>query len=370
MGDPVADLRAARAELSAVEARIDEHGEDAVRRVAKAHDAVLRLLDSYLGSATGTGDFEAYVRFQEEFVELVEGLPEDLPEREAFEAANETVDQRRLSEDDFERARSQLAPAAEVAGLLDEREDARERVREARRQLTDRLDELDERVEDLERLLELGEADLDAPTEELREPVEAYNEAVTDAFEEFRREESARDLLAFVAETAAFPLVDYEEPPAELRTYVENHEAGTEPVPTLLTYADYSESKRAHYVDDPDALRTNVAVHRTYLERLDAEPLTVSWPPPPTGRLSYRARELVSAVARFADEPVVARARELRTLTDDPERYERLRTAAAAEAELTEDERERLAAGDVEAELAEAREERERLRDALDDDGA
>lgn len=365
MGEPVADLRDARAELADVEARIADHGEAAVDRVADAYDEATALLDQYLGSATGTGDFEAYVRFQEEFVQLVEDLPDDLPARDAFEAASETVEQRRLSESDFAAARSQLAPAAEIAGLVSEREQARRAVTDARRRVDRRLDEVESRIEELERLRTLGDADLDAPVAELREPIEAYNDAVTDAFATFRREESAREVLEFVAATEAFPLVAFRPPPDDLLTYVHEHEAGTEPIPQLLEYADFTASKRAHYVADPDALRTHVSVHRTYLERLDGDPLTVAWPPAQAGELAFRARELVSAVARFADEDVVAKARAVGRLTDDRERYERLRTAAEARVELTDAERDRLKTGAIEDDLAEARAERDRLREAL-----
>ncbi|ELK47468.1 hypothetical protein D320_20269, partial [Haloferax sp. BAB-2207] len=48
------------------------------------------------------------------------------------------------------------------------------------------------------------------------------------------------------------------------------------------------------------------------------------------------------------------------------ESYDRLRDAAVARAELTEDQRERLQRGVVEEELADAREERERVADCLD----
>jgi len=176
----------------------------------------------------------------------------------------------------------------------------------------------------------------------------------------------SRKQLAFVESTAAFPLVEYRQPPSELREYVERRPAGEEPVPQLLTYADYSRSKLDHYVEDAGKLKSRVAVHRTYLERLDAEPLTVGWAPPPADELRYRLRELESVVSRIADEDVVARLRDLRALAGEP-RYGRLREAALAREELSETERERVQSGDVGEELRRCRAARERLVAALDE---
>ena len=357
-------LRDAREALADANVAVEEAGERRLRTVRDAHGEATALLDRYEGTATGTGDFRAYVEFQEKFVELVEELPDDLPAREAFEAANEHLDQRRLGEDDFDRARELLEPAAEHAALLGEREDARERYETVRRDARKRRRELDDRIDELERLQRLGEADLDAPVERLREPVASYDEAVEAAWREFRRAASAREVFRVVEASEAYPLAAFEQPPSELRAYVETTPAGEEPIPTLLEYADYSTSKLSHYVDDPGALRTRVSTGRTYLERLDAEPLTVSWPPPSADRLRYRAGELVSVVARFAPEEVVAEARRLRRLPDEVA-YEHLRETALARDELDADERERLERGAVEAELSAARDERERIERAL-----
>ncbi|MFB6101186.1 MAG: hypothetical protein ABEJ73_01305 [Haloplanus sp.] len=361
-----ANLRDAREELEDARAAVEERGEERLEGVREAYREATELLDRYEGRATGTGDFAAFVEFQEAFVELVEGLDDDLLAREAFEAANDRLDQRRLSEDDFERARDALAPAADLVDLLDARATARERYEAARRDARRRLRELDERIAELERLQRLGEADLDAPVERLHDPIESYNDAVREAWERFRREASAREVFRVVTASASYPLAAFGQPPSELQEYVTTKSAGEEPIPTLLEYADYSNSKLSHYVDDPGALRTRVATHRTYLERLDAEPLTVSWPPPPAGRLTHRASELVSVVARFAPEDVVAEARRLRDLPSDVA-YDRLREAALARDELDAAERERLERGAVEAELVAARDERERIETALGD---
>jgi hypothetical protein len=365
----VEDVEAARERLRQAEAAVDDYGESTAERVADAHHDATELLSTYEDRATGTGseNFQAFVEFQNRFVSLVEGLPDDLPAREAFEEANELLDRRRLSERHFEEARETLAPAREVVETLEEREAARDHYRETRRTARRRISTLDDEIEARERLLELGEADLDAPTEELREPIDAYNDAVADAFDRFRREASVRDLLALVSTTGAYPLVDFTAPPSGLREYLDDSTVGAEPLPTVLEYAGYSRSKLSHYVDDPETFRQRVATSETYLSRLDAAPLTVSWPPSVAGQLRRRAEELVSVVSRFADESVIARARRVRDLAlrDD---YERLRRSAVARAELTEAERDRLASGAVERELAARREERRQLRSVLDAD--
>lgn len=363
----VTAIREAHERRRRIESQITDHGEATVRQVADAYDRATRLLDQYEDTATGTGreNFKSYVEFQEAFLELTEGLADDLPHRDAFETANDGFDKRRLSESDFERARELLAPVADIAGLLDRRAEAKTALRDARSDARRRQSKLADRMEELEQLTALGDADLDAPVEELRAPITAYDEAVSEAFREYRRESSARDVLRFVRDTGQFPLVEYRQPPSDLWEYAQSYPAGEESIPQLLEYADYSQSKLDHYVENPTALRTRVGTHRTYLERLDGEPLTIGWPPPQAEHLRYRLVELVAVVGRFAPESVVADLRALRSLTDDSEWYARLRESALARSELGEAERERLAAGEVADELAACRDAHDRLADAL-----
>ncbi|PSQ57777.1 hypothetical protein BRD22_00245, partial [Halobacteriales archaeon SW_8_68_21] len=168
---------------------------------------------------------------------------------------------------------------------------------------------------------------LDADLGRLRDPIEAYDEAVREAFREFFKSASAREVFAFLDRADGTPFVDVDVPPTDLAEYVKTHAAGEEPPATLLEYADYTNSKLEHYVDDPGALRTAVAVHRTYLERLDGEPLTLDWPPKPGDELAYEIDELVPLVGRIADDDTVATLRSVRELARSDE-YERLRRAA------------------------------------------
>jgi|AntRauTorcE11898_2_1112593.scaffolds.fasta_scaffold04138_4 hypothetical protein len=362
--DLLAELDEARTQRDDIADEIERYGEGSVEAVADAVDGATRLFRRYEDSATGTGDFEAYLEFQSQFAELVENLPEDIPERDGFEAANGAVDQRTISESDFERAREAITDAREIADLLDRREVADERVDDAERAVTKRLTAIDRRLEELADLQRLGNADLSAPTDELTDPIERYDDAVREAFDDYVASTPVRELLDLIETTRLYPLVPFEQPPADLLDYARRHAVGEEPLPTMLSYAQYSGSKLSHYVDDPTAFETTVPVHRTYLDRIDAEPLTVG-SPPPADRLEHLAGELVAVVGRFADEGTVARARDLESLARR-EAYDRIRDAVVAEAQLTPEQRESLKDGEYAATEERLREDRSRLQRALE----
>ena len=351
----------------AVSDRIDREGTDLIERGADAYRTAHSLLDHYEDTATGTGrsNFAAYVNLERQFAALVANLPEELTELDAFEAARDAIDKRRLSEDDFERSRAALAPAERYVELLDEREAADEALHDARSAANRRLETLEEEIGRLEDLLAMGSVDLDAPIERLKEPIEAYDEAIERSFESFLDTAPAREVFAVLDRSRWYPLVPFDRPPADLREYVRTTDAGDSTIPELLEYAEYSRSKLSHHVDDADRLKRQVATQRTYLTRLDAAPLTIGWPPPDAATLRHRIREYRPLVARIADESVVAKLRAVEALTRDPA-YERLRTAARAAVELREDERKRLRDGRVETDLAAAKEARSTLEAALE----
>lgn len=363
---PVAELEAAASELRGVEAEIESTGAERVERLADAHGRFSDLLDRYREPASGSGReaFQSYVEFQGKLDEFVSGLPEDLLHREDFEAAEELLDRRRLEERDFERAREELAPARETAALVEEREAARRRLRDARHAVEARVREIDDEIDEREAVLAFEGVDVDAPVETIREPIEAYESAVEDAFRAFKSDASARAMVDFVEATEAYPLVDFPPVPAELGRFLRERPAGEEPVARLLEWADYTRSKLSHYVDDPASFRATVAGNRTYLARLDAEPLHVGWPPPPAESLRFRTRELVAVVERFAPESTVERLHAVRRLTRRSD-YEELRRAAVATEELTDADRQRLRDGSIHDEVESLRAERERLVDAL-----
>lgn len=360
-------LREAKRRLREVESEIESVGEAAVVDAADAYRKAIRLLDRYEGSATGTGDFKAYVEFQDKFLGLVEDRDDDTPASEAFAAAGERLDQRRLSVSDFDGAREDLKPAAEYVDLLDRRDDAEDALSKAKRDAQLCRRELDTEIEERTEWLAVGEADLDAPVEELTDPIEAYNEAVREEFDEFYASASIAEVVAFLERAESFPLVDFRSPPRDLREFAVESPDADEPIPTLLEYADYTGSKLDHYAEDPGLLQTTVAVHRTYLERLSGEPLTVSMPPPSAEELRFRARELVSLLGRFADERTIARLRTVRDLTHRAD-YRELRRAARAHRELDADELAAVRSGAAAAELERLRDARNRLAAELDGD--
>lgn len=349
--------------------RVEEAGEDRLQRLAEYYEDLTGLFNRYesriVSDGEGEVDMEAFIEYQDELAHFFEHLPGDLPHREDFEAVDDVMHERYLKHADFQDAREALSPVAELVERLEERERTRERLEASRDTLERKQRSIDERITEYERLLELGDADLDAPVERLREPIEAYNDAVGTAFESFTREASAGEVLGFIESTAAFPLVEYRQPPDDLLAYVRTAEAGTESIPQLLEYAEYSVSKLDHYVANARALKRNVATHRTYLQRLDAEPLTIGWPPPTAETLRFRCRELISVVARFdPPESVEKRLRDVRAL-GRREDYERLRESAVARTQLDESERKRLKSGEIQTELQQLREQRERLSDVL-----
>jgi hypothetical protein len=358
------DLASASDRYERAVAAVDEIGEDELRRLREAHAELTTTLDEYEEEAIGSGDFQEFIEFQGKVGTFTEELPDDLRHRGTFEDLDDHLQQRRLTESDYAKAREMLAPIAEEVARLDERAAAREAYADARAAVQRRLSTVEDEIGDRERLLELGRADLDAPTERLREPIAAYDEAVTDAFETFKRDASARDVLSLAAKTQRFPLASLPEPPDPLLEYVTDHAAGSESITTLLEYSEYSRSKLDHFVDDPDDLARIVGRRQTYLRRLDADPLCVGWPPPRASMLWWRCRELIQVVDRFAPAEVCELLRTVRALTREDD-YERLRTAAVARAELTDEELTRLRDGTVESELESFRAERERLESAL-----
>ncbi len=351
-GEAAADLRERYDDLRRIEARIADLGEGRVEAAADAFRAAHRVLEQYEEDAVGTGDFGSYVRFEGAFADATD-VDDDALAGDAFAAADEAVNKRRLSASDFAAAREALEPAREYVDLLVERDEAVDAYRAARKDARDARQDLADRLERLRTVADMADADLDADVDRLRDPIESYDEGARKAFRTFKREAAARDVFDFLDRADATPFVDVDVPPADLREYVETHAAGEESLSDLLEYADYSNSKLAHYVDDPGALRTAVAVHRTYIERLDGEPFTLSWPPAPGDELAYEIGELVPLVARFADDELVATLRSIRDLARSDD-YERLRRAAEVRSAVDDDELALLADGIVDERVAEA----------------
>lgn len=366
MSDLIDELARADEQYRQAATAVEEFGEHDLEQLADVLEEYNALLDRYVETATGSGreEFEQYVEFQGAIAQFVETLPADLLERDRFEDAGEYLDQRRLSESDFAHARDLVQPASDLVARLDERDRALETYRDARHAVETRHNTLKQELKELETILAFDDVDFSAPVTSLRDPIDTYNDSVTAAFDTYLAETSARAVLEFIQETSAFPLVEFRSPPDDLAEFIASQPPGTEPIPTLLEWADFSRSKLGHYVEDPGRFKAHVAANRTYLSRLDAEPLTINWPPPPADELRWKIRELTRVVSRFAPDTTTQSLREIRELTRSND-YDRLHTAARAHAELSQRDRARLADGTIHDEYEQLQTERDELADAL-----
>lgn len=334
---------------------VEAHGRDTLNQLADAYEEARRLLTQYEEQATDTGieEFVRFAQFKQSFSALVESLDEELPATDAFAAAQTAIDKRRLTKDDFETARAELAPVREQLSLLDDLDAARDRLIDARHQAAARHDELTAEYERLQRVKRLGTADLDRSVSPLREPITTYNDAVRTAIQTLRRDRPAREFLAVLDRAQLYPLVPLPEPPTRLQTYLTESPAGTEPVATLLEWLEYSPSKLRHYVADPTAFRQAVATERSFLADLRPAPLLLDWPPPEPDVVPYLTRSRRRVIGSYLQPDASQALRQLEACARDKTQYEQLRATAVAQAELTDAERAALESGTLPDQLAE-----------------
>ncbi|MFB6254053.1 MAG: hypothetical protein ABEI06_05540 [Halobacteriaceae archaeon] len=342
-------------------------GKDTLSQLQDAYSQITSLLDQYEETATGSGDFESYIEFRTEITEYVENLPESFPEHETFEEIAEIFDQRRLSTRDFKKARRLLSPIEDQVAKLDRFQDKKQEYKNVRGTAITRLREIEDQIEELEYIKTLGEADLEAPIEKLQDPIETYNDNVQADFDEFIRTTRAEDVISFLETTQAYPLIDFQEPPPELVEYLTTKPAGEETIPQLLEYASYSLSKLDHYIEDPAALHQHVGNHEVYLNRLDADPLQIAWPPPKHTRLQWQIKEIQAALNRFATNETIASLHTIKNKLQDPEQYSHLRQAAIAIDELTAKHRQQLRNDEISDKLDELQVEKNQLQTLLDE---
>jgi archaellum component FlaC len=359
-------LERAEKQLGETQARVAEFGQEDIEQLADAYRQFDGLLDRYEDQVVGdAGDVQTNIEFQSQVAKVVGNIPRSTLLYATFQECADYLKQKYFNASDFEHVRGQLEPVADIVARLDNYEEARREYRDVCETIRHEIRTLETRISELERLVELGGADLDAPTERLREPVEAYNESVSEAFRAFVAERPAREVVTTLDSLSAYPLVRFEPPPAELVTYLREADPGEMTVPKLREHAGYSRSKLDHYVDDPDRFGRVVGGHETFLSGLDAGPLHVGWPPPLPTHLRWRCWELTAAVNRIAP-PVVEQLRAVAALPRETD-YERLRDSAVASEQLSNEERRRLRTEDVAGTLANLRERRDRLREALAD---
>lgn len=348
--DVIERLERARSEKRSLRNEL-EVSPDRARALEEPLRRAQGLLDGYEDSATGTGDFSAYLEFRSSFDDLVDGLDDDLPHRSAFEAAGDALDHRRLADRHFEEARAALEPVRETVETLQALREVEDDLGRIRRTLQDRRDDLEVRREHLERLSRLDPSALEAPVEALRDPIERYNEAIVEDFDRYLGDRPAGEVLTTLDRLDHFALLDVEPPPQPLLEFLGDHSTGDEPLPRLLEYLEFSRSKLDHYVAEPGRFLSEVRPHAPYLERLSADPFQIDWPPPDGDTMRWFTRELRQAANRFARETTVATLREIESLVRDENRYETLRTAAVAQVDLAASDRDLVRRGAVEDDL-------------------
>lgn len=361
--DLIDQLSQAEQRLQAAEASLDPHTPEDVEKLETKLIELNRILEAYEDRATGSGDFGGYVSFRATIDNFVDALPEDFPERDSFETMRESVDKRRLSKRDFAAARDAMEPAQERIEGLEQFRHAIEELETALDAVVGHIEILDENIVETERLLALTSLNLDAPVDQLKVPFQAYNDAVARDFASYMRDVPAVDVLDLFSLHHQYPLLELPEPPTQLRDFVSS-EVPALTVHELLEYADYSSSKLAHFVDDPQAFRAAVATEQTYLERLDAEPFQLAWPPRSADQLAWRLRELRSLVNRFASESTISSLRAVEAETRDRESFEELRAVAQAIDSTSPSERKRITSGAVANELESYQTRRDRLEQA------
>lgn len=341
--------------------------ESDVSELASAYRQAVSLLEDYRERATGTGDFGGYMEFRTKFTTFAEGLDDDLPHRDAFVAAKEHIDRRRLSDRNFDQAHQELEPVEELVETYNEVESLREEVADVRSKLVSKRRSLLDRRDHLRDLTSVQPDALDAPVASLKSPIDRYNEHIESDHQTFLQETPAREVLATYERLSYFALLDVHAPPSALVTFLEDHPAGGEPIPTVREYLSFSRSKLEHYVDDPGHFIGEIGPHSGYLEKLSPTPFKIDWPPQERSTFMWKLRELIQAVDRFASSDAIEQLRELQQLCRDTERYQHLRSAARLQQELDKTERELVVSGAVHEELESVEQTLAAIDSALDD---
>ncbi len=347
------ELREAGAAYQEAQAAVKERGRDRLETLQDAYNTATQLLAQYEDTATDTGarEFVNFAQFKGSFITLVENLDAELPAITAFERAKETIDKRRLDEDDFAQAREHLGPVEKELEKLDRLDKTRDQLITARQHAQQRREELVEEIEQLEAMVELSVTDDETALKRVRKPVEKYNTAVRTGFKQLRREAPSREVLALLDRAQQYPLVAFQSPPPVLEEYLRTTAAGHRPLAELIEFTEYSRSKLEHYVDDAGAFRRAVATNRTYLRELDATPLTIAWPPPPAQQVPWLTRELRAVAGRIVDADAMAHLREVEAVAREDRQYTIVRETAIAEQQLDATQRQKLANGTLRDEL-------------------
>lgn len=319
------DLDDALARLDDAMTRISTVGETTARETRQFYDRLIGLMDRYEEPATGTGEFQEYVDFQEAVADLESDLETaDVTDRTSFEDAIARFERRIIREKDFRRARSDLDGVRDIVNAVERAEQIASRLANERGRLTSRLRDLRHERSRLESRIADLEAVADVDPTPLAAALDTYNEGVRADFEAFVAEASALGVARVGQKAATFPLAGV--PPIRNDAafdVLEEIGLGEESVPTVLEYAGYSDSKLSHYVDRPRAIRKNLPV--TWFETIDGDDFTIT-PDLSGAEVRHRAPALAKVIDAFASPETISHLRHLRDLAVSGE-YERMQQA-------------------------------------------
>jgi len=350
-------------ELRELRETVEEVGEERAETTRALYESLTDVTEEYREEATGHGNFEKYVEFENHVIAFENTVEEeDVHLQDDFEKSLERLDRRTLQDKHFRRALDDLDAVEELAEDYERYTELRDELRDELGSLERRKEELASRIDELEESVEKAREVEDVDVSELRDSVETYNDRVRRDFEEFVRDTSAVEVARLgehVSNSSLLGDVPVEEGDAErLDEYVDD-----ESVDRVLELADSSDAKLSHYLEDTEGFRD--AVPRLWFESPSAEPFVLSYEP--EGKAKYKTRELVPIVAEFADEETVEALRGVKRMAERGD-YSRMRSALVDRREVGGD------AETVEEELEEARSERRRaeeraheIRDALGD---
>lgn len=318
-------LDEARSRLETATASVEAVGEDTARDTKRYYDRLVDLMDRYEESATGTGEFQEYVAFQDALADLLSDLDRaTVTDRAAFEDALDRFERRIIREKDFRRARADLEAVRDVAEAVETADRLRRRLANDRGRLSSRLRNLEHERSRIVRHIDELESVSDVDPEPLVTAVREYNDRVRDEFTTFREEAAAIEVARVGFKARLFPLAEV--PPIRDEDAIEvlaSSGLGSESVPTVLEYAGYSDSKLSHYVDRPRWLREHLPV--SWFETVNGDAFAIALDTD-AGVLCHRAPALAKVIEGFANPETIARLRRLRDMAVDGS-YERMRRA-------------------------------------------
>ncbi len=199
--------------------------------------------------------------------------------------------------------------------------------------------------------------------------IEAYNAEAGSFLEAFFRQTPAAVSLKTSLDACYHPELRFPQPPhhdraQRLLVFLQREGLGSLPVPELVAYASYSDSKLSHYVSDTVAFRQVMEANITWLEALNGikhrAALKLSLTEPPSS-LTLRLPRIIAFLSnRGAPSEMIEFLRDMQRLVTSG-RFERIHTATTVDR----NDLEQMQRGDHVQDLAALNEEHARLAQEL-----